>query len=280
MDELVFSSDQIRLMLLPEVGARLHRLQAFGHDLLRTPSDPNTHYREPFFWGGYVMAPWCNRIEADATRVGEQVVTVGSNFPDGSVIHGQVYQRPWQVSADERLTVEAGGDGWPWTYQVDLVVEVRELIVEIEMILTNTSVDPMPAGIGLHPWFVKPVKVSIPARSYFSPNNDIPSEPQPVTAEYDLRELQQMADDLDATWSDLCDPVVHLSWPTFGVSAAMRTNASCIVAASPGYIDAIALEPQTHAPQGLRRFLKNEPGGLTLLEPGAELALKIELSFS
>lgn len=46
--------------LLPDVGARLHRLRVFGQDLLRTPAEPAEHLRDPFRWGAYVMAPWCN----------------------------------------------------------------------------------------------------------------------------------------------------------------------------------------------------------------------------
>ena len=61
----------------------------------------------------------------------------------------------------------------------------------------------------------------------------------------------------------------------------MRTvpPAAYIVAASPAQLDAIAMEPETHAPQGLRRLLAGEPGGLTWVDPGRSLDLRIELAF-
>ena len=62
MEELRFGAEALEVIVLPQVGARLHRLRAFGHDLLRTPPDPGTHATDPYFWGAYVMAPWCNRI--------------------------------------------------------------------------------------------------------------------------------------------------------------------------------------------------------------------------
>mgnify|MGYP001794549893 CR=1 FL=1 len=34
-----------------------------------------------------------------------------------------------------------------------------------------------------------------------------------------------------------------------------------------------ALEPETHAPQGLRRLLNGEPGGLAVVVPGETLTL-------
>ena len=69
MRELHLGDGPLEAVLLPEAGARLHRLRAFGHDLLRTPSDADDHLREPFFWGGYVMAPWCNRLAAGTTSL-------------------------------------------------------------------------------------------------------------------------------------------------------------------------------------------------------------------
>jgi galactose mutarotase-like enzyme len=78
MEELTFTDGTVDVVLLPEAGARIHRLRAFGHDLLRTPADPSEHLRDPFFWGGYVMAPWCNRIDAGEVRVGSRRVAVPS----------------------------------------------------------------------------------------------------------------------------------------------------------------------------------------------------------
>jgi hypothetical protein len=42
-------------------------------------------------------------------------------------------------------------------------------------------------------------------------------------------------------------------------------------------VDAVAVEVQTHAPQGLRRLERREPGALALLDPRAALSLTVEL---
>ena len=83
MDEVVIADGPLEVVVLPEAGARLHRLRAFGHDVLRTPDDPATHLGDPFFWGAYVMAPWCNRIEARPTAVGSRQVDLASTSPTG-----------------------------------------------------------------------------------------------------------------------------------------------------------------------------------------------------
>jgi len=281
VEELRFTDGDVEVVVLPELGARIHRIKAFGRDLLRTPDDPAVHAREPFFWGAYVMAPWCNRIAADPVVVAGRRVAVDSNFPDGTAIHGQVYLRPWTRQDDGSLAVNAGGDGWPWPYEVRLQVEVADATARLELSLVNRSDQPMPAGLGLHPWFVLPIEVAIRADRVYTPNSATPPEPDPVGGPYDLRDVGPMANDLDATWSDLAEPPVEIRWPEPGISAAMRIDSPTryVVAASLSDVDAIAVEPQTHVPQGLRRLQNGEPGGLTMLDPGQTLRLRVDLAF-
>jgi len=281
LHELTFSSDAIELIVLPEVGARLHRLRVFGQDLLRTPEDPEVHVRDPFFWGAYPMAPWCGRVEAAPVVIGGKRVSLPANFPDGTAIHGQVYATPWEVRDDRSLAVRAGGDGWPWPYEVTMRVDAREAKLRLDYGLRNLADEPMPAGIGVHPWFLRPLHVAIRATGVLTPNQATPPEPTPVSGTFDLRELAQMPSDLDATWTDLADPPVELYWPQLGLRATMRAQAPAlyIVAASPGHLNAVALEPQTHAPQAIRRLLHGEPGALAMLDPGEVLQLRATLAF-
>jgi aldose 1-epimerase len=281
MEHVRIGDDTIEAVILPHVGARLHRLRVDGHDLLRTPGDPSDHARDPFSWGAYVMAPWCNRIEAGVVNVGSRRVALDANFPDGSAIHGQVYARPWVRADEARFLIRAGGDGWPWEYEVGLHVAIVDRSVRFEQTLTNLASDPMPAGIGLHPWFRRPLLVAIRGDVVHTVNTSSEPQPEPVNGPFDLREMGEMAADLDATWTHLADVPVELRWPNLGIRAAMRISAPSryVVAASPNHLDATAVEPQTHAPQGLRRTLNGEPGGLTMLDPGEVLPLTVEIVF-
>lgn len=268
--------------LLPAVGARLHRLRAFGRDLLRTPDDLAEHAADPFGWGAYVMAPWCNRIAAAPTTVGEHLVDLVSNFPDGSAIHGQVYAAPWREEADGSCSIAAGGDGWPWPYRCSLRPSVVDATLTVELSLTNLAAGPMPAGLGLHPWFRRPLHVRVDADAVIPSNLDPGAPVIPAAGAWDLHALRPLPDDLDATWLAPADPAAELRWPELGVRATMRlrsTAGSCIVIASPASLDAAAIEPQTHAPQGLRRWLDGEPDGMTSIGPGESIRLTMELAF-
>ena len=279
MDELRIGDGSLEAVLLPEAGARLHRLRAFGHDLLRTPSDPSQHLREPIFWGGYLMAPWCNRLAAGATPVGGRTVNLAPNFPDGSAIHGQVHAIPWTVTGAATCSVRGGGDGWPWPYAVTLTAEARDASLSLRWRLTNLADEPMPAGMGFHPWWRRPIQVRLDAGLAYASNATPPPDPRPISGVLDLRSLGFPADGLDGTWTDASMPPVALAWPELGVRAtvAASVEARFVAVATPPDLDAIAVEPQTHAPDGLRRLLDGRADGLVWLPAGESLALDLEI---
>jgi aldose 1-epimerase len=281
LEQVTFASDTVELTVLPAVGARWHRLRAFGQDVIRTPADLRQHIDDTFFWGAYPMTPWCGRIDAGSVEFDGRRVFFEPNFPDGTAIHGQVYSRPWEGDGAGGFRIRAGGDSWPWPYEAGFGVTVRDAEVRLEYALTNLSDEPMPGGIGVHPWFLKPLDVAVPAAGVLTPNQAIPARPAAVAGEFDLRKLRPMPPDLDATWTDLSEPSVQLRWPALGIGATMTAGAPplYIVAASPSYLDAVALEPETHAPQAMRRLLNDEPGAPAILDPGDTLRLTVVLSF-
>jgi len=293
MQPIAIAGGDLEVEVLPELGARLHRLRAFGHDVLRTPGDLRAHAREPVFWGSYVMAPWCNRLEAGVPlAVGSRTVELPANFPDGTAIHGQVFTRPWRVEGPGAFSIRGGGGGWPWDYEVRQRAVTSGATLRLEYTLTNVSDEPMPAGIGIHPWFRRPLRLAIHAERVHQANTAAGREPAPVGGLFDLRRMRDVPDDLDGCWTDVADPPVELEWPTVGVRATMRAAVSVdppgpidterllhVVMASPRTLDAVGVEPQTNAPQGLRRFLAGAPGGLVALDPGGSLRLGIALVF-
>jgi aldose 1-epimerase len=278
---LVSADGAIEVAVLPEIGARLHRLRAFGVDLLRTPADPATHRVEPIFWGAYAMAPWCNRLEPGTVRVSGRTVAVEPNFGDGSAIHGQVFAAAWREGDEGEFAVTAGGDWWPWPYDVVCRIVPADGSLRMDLRLTNLGDEAMPAGLGLHPWFSRPVEVAIRADAVYPSNLAHVPSPEPVAGPFDRRSLAELPIGLDATWTALQDPPITFRWPKSGIRATLtfEAPARCVAAASPEDLDAIAIEPETHAPYGLRRLLENEPDALQLLDPGASMALSMALRF-
>ena len=120
-------------------------------------------------------------------------------------------------AGDGRFRIEAGGDGWPWRYEVEQRIRIDGDRLELGLRLTNRSDEPMPGGIGFHPWFRRPVRVAIAAASVHRSNLATDAEPVPVAGRYDRRALEEMPEGLDATWTDLAEPPVVLDWPAAGI---------------------------------------------------------------
>src|SRR4051795_2213811 len=145
-EHVVVRGDEIELTVLPDAGARLHSLRVHGRELLRRPDDVAEHLREPFFWGGYVMAPWGNRLTPRPVPGGARVVDLQPNFEDGSAIHGQVYLAPWRQTAPSTFSIERDGEGWPWRYRVEADYSVDAMGFALTLRVRNLSDEAMPAG--------------------------------------------------------------------------------------------------------------------------------------
>ena len=279
--ELVRIADgPIELEVVPAVGARLHRLRVFGTDLLRTPDDLRPYVDDPYFYGSYPMAPWCNRVPAGRSVVAGRELDLPASFPDGTAIHGQVSRRAWSVEGDGVFRIAGGGDGWPWPYEVEERFTIVGPRLELALRLTNLGDSAMPGGLGFHPWFRAPVLVRIGADAVHPDNHATLPVPEPVRGAHDLRELGPMAHGLDATWAEISDPPIVLHWPETGIRATFTVDAPTrFVTAANLFDDAIAVEPQTHAPDGLGRLVRGEPGGLSLIPPGGTLELVVRIDF-
>ena len=282
LHEIVLRSEAMEVVILPDVGGRIHRIRAFGHDLLRTPKDPAIHATEPFLWGAYVMAPWCNRAAPGRAVIAGRAATLTANFPDGTAIHGLVFSARWTERSNGDLAYTGGGGEWPWSFEVSQTASLTGATLILEYRLRNLDDAPMPAGIGLHPWFRRPVEVRLPAEAVYSTNTGSAPDPTKVAGERDLRSLAAPADGLDDTWTQMTEPRVDLSWPSSGVRATLDVETEggghLVAVASPPTFDAIAVEPQTHGPDPLRRLATGEPDPPILLPPDESLRLALRLT--
>ena len=111
------------------------------------PIVPAVHVADPYFWGSYPMAPWCNRVAPGRMQVAGRELDLPATFPDGTAIHGQVCQAAWALIGDGAWRIEAGGGGWPWRYAVEQWIAASDRRFDLELSLTNLSDAPMPAGI-------------------------------------------------------------------------------------------------------------------------------------
>jgi len=109
--------------------------------------------------GLFPLAPFSNRIR-DARLHWQGDTLPLEALPDHPhALHGQAQGMPWAVlasdtdSAELTLNHPAGLGGWPWAWQLRQSIRLDAQGLQVRLTLRNCSDTPMPAGLGLHPYF-------------------------------------------------------------------------------------------------------------------------------
>lgn len=144
-----------QLELLPETGGAIAALRRKGRDILRPAPRGTT---DPLETGCFPLVPYANRIAGGRFRFGGRDVRL--EVPDRfapHALHGQGWHLPWRVGIERGDRAElachhpAGAWPWAWTARQRFVLEPDGF--NAELALTNESPEPMPAGLGFHPYF-------------------------------------------------------------------------------------------------------------------------------
>jgi aldose 1-epimerase len=253
---------------LPKLGGRCSRIRAGGRDLLRT------HDEDQFFFGWYPLVPWSNRVPGGRMHWAGGVVQLPPNYPDGSALHGHAYAAPWE---DDGRVLRHAADGFPWDYTARQEWSIDGDTLTQRLSVANDSDTPMPAGLGIHPWFTADggLTVEVPSRAAFHCEGGLavgPPHPAPP-----VRGAVPWG--TDHLFTDLAAHEVVLRWPDWGIEAVLSFSdtAKHVHLAAFEKAGAVAVEPVTHAGDGHRRLAEGEPGAIDVLAPGETLAVEYRL---
>jgi aldose 1-epimerase len=141
----------------PGLGGSLLSLSVNGTDLLR-PSSPNP--REVLEAACFPLVPFANRIaDGRLTFHGREIILPSDPAAPPHAHHGHGWRRPWRLveKAGELAEIEYRHepDEWPWAYVARQRIALIAGGAEIDLSVTNASDEDMPAGLGLHPYFVR-----------------------------------------------------------------------------------------------------------------------------
>lgn len=160
MTELVeISNRDLRLTLAPRIGGAITAFRSEGRhgvvDWMR-PTDPAALAKGDVLGTAcFPLVPYSNRIRDAAFRFGDHAVRLDHAFPHA--LHGHGWLAPWTVEAraTDRATLSftrSAGD-WPWAYRAEQRFVLHAHRLDVTLSLQNLGTTPMPAGMGLHPYF-------------------------------------------------------------------------------------------------------------------------------
>lgn len=267
---LVLRAGGSEAVIHPDVGGRVGQLDLGGGPLLRGPA-PDLGW---IAWGCYPLLPWSNRLPGGHLRFGGIDAELPVTDPDGSANHGLAAAVPWVVEDHDEHSATLAVDvrGGPYEVRGRLAYALEPGELRVVLSATNLGADPVPAGIGLHPWF-RAGEVRVPADAVW-PGEPLPTGPPvPVTGRHDLRSptvpepMDACFTALTATSADV--PGARLAWegPITHV---------VVYSGEPGWV---CVEPVTMANDGIGRAERGGAGhGVQVLAPGASIEVRYRLT--
>lgn len=274
------------LNLRPELGASITSLTWRGRDVLRpSPGDLDS----PLAAASFPLAPYANRIDGGAFAFAGRTVRLPATpgFAPHA-LHGVGWRARWNVlrvhggTVDLVLAAQAGAE-WPWAWTASHRLSLSEDGLEMSLSLANEDAAPMPAGLGLHPYFaVEPetrLQLSAP-KVWLTDAREIPER---LADAADLVDWSEGAAVVEAPFVDHAyadwdgrATLLHEGWR---VDLTASPNARWAQIYAPRGERFVCVEPVTHRPDA-HNARSDEDSGLTELAPGGALTLTARITAS
>jgi aldose 1-epimerase len=273
----------LELGLCPGLGGAITRFCHDGRDVLRPAGAAFPTGGDPRLAGCFPLVPFSNRIADGRFRFRGRTYQLPRNFPpEPHAIHGQGWQHPWQVAeltpTRAALTFAHAVPDTPLDYRARQRFELDAGGLAVTIELTNAGRRPMPAGLGLHPYFVRTAGVRLRARLdhvWLADARKLPRERVPVPARWDFASgLRVTTLELDHCFEGW-DGRAEIHWPESGLTLEIEADPvfGHLVVYVPAGEDLFCVEPVSHVNDGFNLLDRGVSGtGVRVLAPGAALA--------
>lgn len=276
-------------------------------ELLYPPGDLAALRETPVLFGNPILFPFPNRIKGGEFEFGGERVRLPTNDGLGNAIHGLTLRRPWRVvdtGADPRrgawITCRFNlsdhpdlASIYPFPFQIEYTYRLRLGRLENEIRVENAGDRPMPAGLGLHPWFPMPLtevgargrcRIQAPVSRFWELDHAyIPTgrfleqahAQAPVNGAYVGEDtIHDVYTDLNAGLAGRGFSKSVYADPGSGIEIAVLADTSFreLVVYAPTELPAICLEPYTCTIDAFNLSARGIDSGAMVLQPGERWA--------
>ena len=284
---VIIAAGPLRLQLNPSIGGSISAFERIEGEVPRSILRKcNSPLEKVLDASSFPLVPYVNRIRGGRFTFRGREVRLRPNLTgDPSPLHGQGWLHAWTVEqAGDREAVmsfrhEAGE--WPWDYEARQEFAIDERGLSVRLICLNTSPEPMPCGLGQHPYFDCGAGTRIDTQVtdvWTIDEHVLPVEKVPADGRYDLKNRSVCGQDLDhgfGGWGGtarLSDP----EWPYDVELSSPEAKFFQLYSPPTGLI--FVAEPVTHANAALNTPEDEWPElGMRVLEPGESMSLDVRL---
>jgi aldose 1-epimerase len=291
MAQVVLRSGSLELALSPSVGGSIARFERVADDGARFAlmRGCNSRCDNVLEAACFPLVPFVNRIRGSRFKFrGREVVLSPNMAGDASVLHGQGWLAEWQVVAAGETEAELGfahaASEWPWAYEARQHFEVDDGGLTVRLSCRNTSAEPMPCGLGQHPYFHCGPETRLDTRAecaWVIDEQVLPVAKVAAEGRFDLSDRRVCGQGLDhgfGGWGG----TARISDPDWPAELEMSSpEARFFQLYSPTAGGLFVAEPVSHANAAL-----NAPEdewaelGMRVLEPGEEMRLTMRIDVS
>ena len=286
-NEVTLNAGMLRLCVSPSLGGAISKFEWRGPQSgLAILRQRNSRLENVLDAGSFPLVPYVNRIRGGAFMFRGREVRIAPNMAgDPSPLHGQGWQSEWKVEESTEstavLTFRHPAGEWPWDYEARQEFALDEHGLSLRLTCVNRSDEPMPCGLGQHPYFPCGAETRIDTRASHAWTIDeqvLPVDKVPAEGRYDLRDRAACGQNLDNGWGGwggsarMSDP----AWPYELKLSSPEAKFFQLYSPPAGGI--FVAEPVTHANAALNADETEWPElGMRVLEPGESMALDIRL---
>jgi aldose 1-epimerase len=287
-DVLLLRCGELELGVCPRAGGSLTSLRLAGRDLLRPATARFFTSGDPVEASSFPLVPFSNRIENGVLVFRGRRYTLPRNMgSEPHSIHGQGWQQPWraveQTPTGIALELEHEVQGTPFRYRARQQLTVAADGIELGLELVNEGREPMPAGLGFHPYFERGSGPTLEAELecvWLPDELKIPRAAASLPVPWDFSSPRP----LDGVDLDHCfggwQRRARLCWPRDGLVLELVADPplDCLVLYVPPRETYFCVEPVSHVPDAFNLWERGVAGtGTRILEPGQDLRVRLEL---
>lgn len=229
----------------------------------------------------FPLVPYGNRIGGNGFAFsGRRYELKPNTAADPLCLHGDGWLGAWELlsRSDAHLTLgyfHPESLGSPFVYDAEQQFRLTENAVSISLVVTNRGKQPMPFGLGFHPFFPRTPKTRLRAsakRIWSERVGHLPDTPGPIPIALGFTDGNTLPDQWMNNAYDGWDGTATIDWPELDLSVDVHTEGPFgrfMIYSPNAKADFFCFEPMTHLPNA--HNFSGVGGGLVALNPGQSL---------
>ncbi|HZT18298.1 MAG TPA: hypothetical protein VFA23_02785 [Dongiaceae bacterium] len=279
------------LTVAPEFGARMVSFRHAGRDVLRPTSEAVLAHPTVYGFAGFPLMPYSGPLFGPGfTFAGASHVLARNVREEPTATHGDSWIAPFRIldrgdaALELEMTHEPTPGRFPFRYRGYLRYALCEEGLSILLRVTSRDHRPMPAGLGIHPYFPKHAGTRLRFASVAVWPPDAPEAVslgcQPLVEGLDFSEGRDVSamviDRLFEGWDGRAEIIAADGARTLIEADGVLDKLQIYSAWDYPYV---CVEPVSNANDGFNRMAAGVPGhGVRVLDPGRSIEGTVRIS--